>query len=152
MNRFLDVDPYYGTYNEGFGIEQDWLDLCKYITDADIEASLEWADDDHTRLICRSNVRFISDVNSSDYVVNYVITGDGFRNVYVYDENGKLDTKQSVIITQSNYYSSYTAADIEDDSPLWTPFLGAASNVTDLVWNDIVMYSGKVSGSEAFPR
>lgn len=151
MNRAFEVDPYYGTYDDGFGIEKDWLDLCEGITDADIEASLEWADDDHTRLICRSNVRFISDVNSADYVVNYVITGNGFKNVYVYDEDGKLDAKNSVIISQSNNYSSYSATDVKDDSPLWDPFLGTSSKVTDLVWNDIVMYSGSVAGSEAFP-
>lgn len=151
MNRILDVDPYYGTYNDGFGVEKDWLALSEEVPDANIEASLEWADDAHTKLICRSKVMFVSDVKSSDYALNYVITGDGFKNIYVYDDKGDIDLEKSVIITQSNYYSSYSAADVEDDSPLWNPFLGTASKVTDLVWNDIVMYSGKVGGEEAFP-
>ena len=136
MNRAVAADPYFGVGQSGFGIKDLWLDLKTQDCPADINVELAWDGDDYSKLVCRSNVRFVSDENGDDYRVQYVLVGDGFKTKYVYLEDGSVNNKESLVLRQSNYYKGSAPY---DDSPLWLPFINGDSNVTDLVFNDVAM-------------
>ena len=149
MNRSESCDPYFGTNNTAFGIHDLWLSLKESEPLADIDVELAWADDAHTRLKCRSTTRFIDDANGNDYRINYIIVGDGFKTIVVKDENDKVDLKESVLLTQHNYFSGSEAP---DESPLWNQFVNGGKTCTSLVFNDVAMANDKPSGIQALPN
>lgn len=136
MNRSIDADPYYGLAQNGFGIRDLWLDLKNGDCPADIDVDIAWDGDDYSKIICKSRVKFVEDVNGDDYRIQYVLVGDGFKSKFVYREDGTVNNKESLVLRQSNYYKG---SEPLDDSPLWLPFVNGESTVTDLVFNDVAM-------------
>ena len=144
MNRAVAADPYFGVGQSGFGIKDLWLDLKTQDCPADINVELAWAGDNFSKLVCRSNVRFVEDVNGDAYRVQYVLVGDGFKSQYVYREDGSINSRESVLLRQSNYYAGSAPY---DDSPLWLPFVDGDSEVSDLIFNDVAMSLSEAQAS-----
>lgn len=148
MNRAAEIDPWYADKDDGFNIPSYWNNLRKKDINADIDVTLSWADEAHTKLNCHSTVRFTEDVNGDNYRINYVLTGDGFKTRIVYDENGNPDFANSVLLAQSNYYSGKEPL---DDYPLWQQLVTGGSEVYDLTFNDVAIANDNIKGVKALP-
>lgn len=146
LNRGGEIDPYYGTADDGFGMRDEWLALKAEEAEADIDVEIESVADG--KVVCTATTYFTSDVKGSDYRVNYVLVGDGFKTVRVYDSEGNLDKKSSVILEQAN---NYTAIEPLDDSPLWDLFYDKGPAVDNLVFNDVAMAISTPADEEALP-
>lgn len=94
LERRADLDPYYGSASDGFGIEQDWLSLRDELAPADVEVEGVVASDGNT-LNVTANCTFIDSYSDANYHVEYCVVGDD-----LYKENW----------LQHNYYPSYTSS------------------------------------------
>lgn len=136
MNRGSETDPYYGDDAEGFGMKKMWLNLRNQQVNNDIDVALSWKDEDHTILDAHTMLRFTEDVDGEDYLVNYVLTCDGYHTIIVETESGGVDMKNSVVLSQSNYYSGKAPL---DDSPLWDKMVNGSDPMIDLTFNDVAI-------------
>lgn len=136
LNRGSETDPYYGDDNYGFGIQNLWLNCREQQVNNNIDVELTWKDEDHTTLDCHSMIRFCEDVDGEDYLVNYVLTGDGFKTIIVENESGGIDMSKSVILSQINYYNGSTPL---DDSPLWDQVVNGGNPANGLIFNDVAI-------------
>lgn len=102
LERRADLDPYYGSANDGFGIEQDWLALRDEKAPAAIEVAGEVAADKNT-LNVEASTTFIDNYTDANYHVEYCIVVDD-----IYNKNWK----QHNYFPQ--YYSSYAGTELEE--------------------------------------
>ncbi len=96
---------------------------------AEINATIEWADEEHTALRCTSTSRFVCDYPESNYAVEYILIADGLRN----------NTWE-----QENYYYSLPAGYYP--GKYWSLFLGKGSSVKGLYFNDVVAHCSSYNG------
>nr|MBD5377885.1 hypothetical protein [Bacteroides sp.] len=126
LNRTTLVDPYYGTSSDKeLGIEDDWLNLRSQVAIADVEAMLDWEDDTHQRVVCRSYVRFTSDWDGdADFRIAYAVVADGIDHV-----------GDDYDLAQSNYFSGDKYVSGEG----WDVFVNGGEKVSGLVFNDVLV-------------
>lgn len=146
LNRGKEIDPYYGTSDDSFGLLDDWLALKDIETEADINVEIESATDG--KVVCTATTRFTSDVKGADYRLNFVLVGDGFKSVIVTDSEGNIDRKASTILSQTNNYNGIEPL---DDSTLWDLIYGQGELVDNLVFNDVAMAISTPADEEALP-
>lgn len=92
VDRIAVIDPFYGSYNDEFGISIDIDNAISTIAIADIDLTASLEDGVIT---VNSSTRFIQDVENANYQVGYIITANGLSD----DTWG-----------QSNYYPSYSSS------------------------------------------
>lgn len=124
INRNNAVEPGY--------IPAEWGSYASEIAIADISASIEWADKEHSKLKCTSVSRFAADNPAANYRVAYAIVADGLSNP---------------AWKQKNYYSNPNNTPTFDD-PLWDIFNNTTKEVSGLTFNDVVCYFKDYTGIE----
>lgn len=131
LNRSMgEIDPKYGASGSMLYDIQDEID--NVAAQADVTVSGEYGEDNKT-VVAHAQVEALID---GDFTVAFVVTADGLSGT----GSGW---------TQSNYYSQYTTAQIED--PEMEDFCKGGvygkSSVTGLTFNDAMMASSYVSGN-----
>ena len=122
-------------FNRGsqIGIEDAealWKKNYRNNTTADVEVTLEWTDEAHTKLTAKARTRFVSDVTESPYVFSIALVGDGLSNE---------------AWAQNNSYDDYEATG-EYTGPYWDLFIGNPSPVKGLTYNDVVLHYTDFNG------
>lgn len=124
IDRISIIDPYYGSYNDDFGISRDLTNAMNELAlaDIDVEASLEG-----TEVNIKSSTRFIQDIDDANYQVGYVLVC-----------NGLTDPDW----VQHNYYAGVSgyAGSYLDELTKWD------ANVTGLIFNDVAVDVNGMSG------
>ena len=124
----VELDPYFGSTNSThMGIEADWQAVADQFTIADIDVDVKWDNDARTTLKATSNVRFVKDLEGTDYRISYALVGDNL--------NGEAWAATEEIWYQVNYYSGNTSVTGDD----WKVFTEVGEAVIGLVYNDIVL-------------
>lgn len=141
IDRRLEVDPYYGTGNQEFGIEPLWESICEEFAPAEINLTATY-DEESNAVKVESEVIWALNPGSGDYRIEYVLVGDGL---------------QSEDWTQSNYYYQYSAdaAGIYMENFCEGGIWGT-SKVPMLVFNDVALLNtgaygvkGSIESTEA---
>lgn len=102
LERRLDVDPYYGTGNSGFQIENDWLSLRDEVAPAGIDVEGVVAEDGNT-LNVTANTTFISSYDNAHFHVEYCVVADDLYNPNWLQHN-----------YYPSYYTSYAGTELEE--------------------------------------
>ncbi|MDE5870451.1 MAG: hypothetical protein K2H22_00680 [Muribaculaceae bacterium] len=124
INRNQTIDP--------SNIPVLWEKCYMNQTQAEIKLDWEWTDDSDSRLKAVANVRFLQDIENSDYRIAFIMLADGLSNPKW---------------VQSNYYSDYQPTG-EYSGPFWDLFIGKGEHVTGLKFNDIVVHASDYKGVE----
>ena len=92
IDRISVIDPYYGSYNDDFGISIDIWNAINTLAVADInvEATIE-----DGIITVNSNTRFIQDIENANYQIGYILTANDLHK----DSWG-----------QGNYYAGQTSS------------------------------------------
>lgn len=131
LDRKVKVDAYYGdTPPTPMGIEQTLKNYSKVFTPGEIEVSLELTDAENLIFNATSTSKFVFDRQDAGIAVAYYLVGDNMSN----------DSWR-----QTSYYTSEPS--LVEESPFWEPFVNN-SKVTGLIFNDIVLASPNVNGTE----
>lgn len=128
IDRVQDVDPYYGSGENNFGIENDLAARNQVFGCADIDFTSKLSEDGN-QVIVNTKVTFPYDITDNQFMLSYALVEDGLT-----------DPSWS----QSNYYSGDSG--VED----FQAFYEAGSSVTGLTFNDVVVMmpqSGGIEGS-----
>ena len=126
IDRVQEVDPYYGSGNNEFGVADDLKARSEVFGQANIDVTAELSEDGR-QVIVNTDVTFPFDVEDGTYVLEYALLEDGMKN----------DSW-----SQSNYYSGdNSVADMAE-------FAAAGSSVTGLTFNDVVVMMNQVGGIE----
>ncbi len=123
LNRNGISDPYYGTYNDGFGMKLNVEESMETVVPADIQVKAVWANEEMTEIKVESSATFFEDTKNAGYKVGYLLINNGIKG-----EGGDWP--------QSNYYSSYAGQYDGTELEVLTTW---PSKVTDLVFNDVVV-------------
>lgn len=75
----LDVDPYYGTGTEGFGMADYIRNQKPQPAIAEISATAEWRDEAHTSLRFNTTVHSLIDLDEDRLSVRYIVVADGLH-------------------------------------------------------------------------
>lgn len=126
IDRAQEVDPYYGTGSNEFGVAADLKARSEVFGQANIDVTAELSEDGR-QVIVNTDVTFPYDVTDGKYVLEYALLEDGMQ-----DDSW----------AQSNYYSGDTSiADMAE-------FAAAGSSVTGLTFNDVVVMMNQIGGIE----
>lgn len=125
LNRSQKIDP--------GDIYEKWETMRNEIPTADIDVTLEWADETKTQLRATSAVRFIEDVSAADYRVSYLLVGDG------------LSDPRWI---QKNYYAGASPEKYPalDDNQWGRIFLYGQKQIAGLTFNDIALAASEYEG------
>lgn len=124
INRISEMDPGMFPYV--------WGNYRRPMPEGDIAVSLKWEDETHTRLVARSETRFVRDMVNDGYRLSFALVADGLS-----DESWG----------QSNYYKGKSAEEYPGE--LWDKFINGESKVYGLEFNDVVVYYPDVKGIES---
>ena len=128
LDRAWEVDAYYGSYNNDFGIEATWLERCQESGVADIDVEASWSEDQKTINI-KSAAKFARNEDQADYRISYAVVADGL-------------TGTGSDWAQANYYSG-------SESMLYMEqFTEGDSHVSGLVFNDVLVAASAYQGVE----
>ena len=130
IERYYDVDPYYGYESNGFGIK-DVIDyVMSQLAVADINVKAEWADEANTELKATVESNFVMDTDKHDYGIEVMLVED--------DMYGPAGTEWD----QHNYYADM------DDQYGSDPDLGPLCELPDLIsdyhFNDVLVATSGV--------
>lgn len=129
INRTLACDPYCGTENSGFGIEDLWNDMRAAAVPVGIDVSLSWADSDKTILNAHTETVYVAPCERNVSIA-YLLLADGISDPTWF---------------QSNYYSGASASN-------WIPemeqFFNGPSIIFGFQFNDIVAMQSAPKGVE----
>jgi hypothetical protein len=134
IERYYDVDPYYGYESNGFGIK-DVIDyVMSQLAVADINVKAEWVDEYKSELKATVETNFVMDANGSDYGIELMLIED--------DMYGPAGTDWD----QHNYYASM--GDQYGNDPDLGPLCLLPDLIEEYHFNDVfVAGSGPVEGS-----
>lgn len=129
MDRATELDAYYGTGNNEFGIADDLAERNKLFGQADINIT-PTLNDDQTAVDIATEVIFPYDLTDGDYTVEYILTSDGLTDA---------------TWGQSNYYAGGGSG----YPKYMDQFSNGESTVYGLVFNDVaVLTSEMLDGSD----
>ena len=129
LNRSVYCDPYFGTGKDDFGIENDWFELANAPVNADVEAHLGWANEEHTAVNCYGRVRFVTDEEGADYRLSFALIADGITRAKDFGTS-----KEWRALEQSNYFTGDYSMKGDD----WDVFVNGEEKVK-ITFNDIVI-------------
>ncbi len=132
IDRGYELDPYYGSASDGFGIEQDWLDARNTFSPAGVEAYAWWTDESKTSIGVLSETTFIKKFSGSAYKMAYVLCANDLHST---DEDWN----------QGNYFPSY-ARDYEGTELYALCEMG--SSINDLHFNEVAIIADDVTGEK----
>lgn len=137
VERYYDVDPYYGYDEEGFGMK----DLVDYVLSqlavVDLNVKAEWADESHTQLNADVESNFVMNTQGSDYAIEMMLVED--------DMYGPAGTDWD----QHNYYA--TMADQYGNEPNLGPLCSLPSSIEGYHFNDVLVATSGIIG-ESLPE
>lgn len=119
--KYFAIDPYYGSGDAEFGINDDIKKAKDVISVADVSADIS---SEGEIIDATANVRFLYNDDDSHYSVGYVLVEDGMQNVGW---------------SQSNYYADLKGEGIEDNEPLFEPWVNGENNVTGVIYDDVAI-------------
>ncbi len=130
IERYYDVDPYYGYESNGFGIK-DVIDyVMSQLAVADINVKAEWADEAKSELKATVESTFVMDADGNDYGIEVMLVED--------DMYGPAGTNWD----QHNYY-----ADMDDEyssDPDLGPLCELPDVISDYHFNDVLVATSGV--------
>ena len=130
VERFYDVDPYYGYESNGFGMK----DLVEYVMEqlavVDLSIKAEWADEAKTELKATVESTFVMDAAGDDYGIEVMLVED--------DMYGPAGTNWD----QHNYYA--TMADEYGDDPDLGVLTTWPSTIEGYHFNDVIVATSGV--------
>ena len=134
VERYHDVDPYYGYESSGFGMK----DLIEYLmtqfAPLDINVEAKWDDEARTKIKANVESKFVMDAAGSDYAIEVMLIED--------DMYGPAGSNWD----QHNYYADM--ADIYANEPNLGPLCYMSDVIEGYHFNDVlVATSGVVDGS-----
>ncbi len=130
IDRAMEVDPYYGSGNDAFGVANDLAAFNKNFGMADINISSALTAAGVVSI--SSELTFPFDLKDADYTVEYILVADGLTNP---------------TWLQSNYYSGGEGDDATEAEDM-AMFLAGESSIAGLAFNDIaIMTSEMADGS-----
>lgn len=131
LNRQYEGDPYYGTANDGFGMEEMWKALCTGLAPVDLSGKATLGDD---KIINVEAEAFFVLADGKNYDYQLLLAGNGLT-----DESW----------TQSNYLSRYTQEQEVFAIPQAMAFCSGGkygtSSVKNLVFNDVLLMRSDVT-------
>ena len=137
VERYYDVDPYYGYDSYGFGMK----DLVDYVMGqlavVDLNVKAEWADDAMSELKAKVESNFVMNAPGSDYGIEIMLVED--------DMYGPAGTGWD----QHNYYA--TMADQYGDDPDLGPLCELPSTIEGYHFNDVLVATSGVI-NESLPE
>lgn len=119
--KYLLIDPYYGSVDTEFGINDDVKNANAVTPVADVSADISL---DGEIIDATANVRFLYEDDDSHYSVGYVLVEDGMQN-------------EKWI--QRNYYGDLKGEGIEETEPLFEPWVNAEEEVTGVVYDNVAV-------------
>ena len=127
VDRGMEVDPFYGIAEEGFGVVDvlQWRSSMFGLADIDVEATLA---DDESTVDVTANVSFPFSSDNVDLSLEYILVEDGM-------------TGEGNDWKQSNYYAGQAGFEEEMDE-----FINAGSSVEGLVFNDVAVMQSEMGG------
>lgn len=130
VERYYDVDPYYGYENTGFGMK-DLVDyLITQLAVVDLNVKAEWADESHTQLEADVESNFVMNAQGSDYAIEMMLIED--------DMYGPAGTDWD----QHNYYA--TMAEQYGNEPNLGPLCSLPSSIEGYHFNDVLVATSGV--------
>ncbi|MBO4811338.1 MAG: hypothetical protein J5552_07205, partial [Prevotella sp.] len=138
LDRMGEVDPYYGSTNgDDFGISQLIDVLLAQPAFVNVDVNGEW-NEDSTKVVATALVDPL--IDGSEYDLEFVLIGDSL-------------TGTGSGWTQTNYYASYTAAQVgEDMADFCRGGKYGKSSVTGLYFNDVALASSYKSNKNQIDR
>lgn len=130
IDRTIGADPYLGSENNDFGIENDWLKRCKTVAPADISVTCEW---DGSDIISETTVNFVLPI-SEEYQLAYVLLHDDLHG-------------ESPEWFQKNYYSNGAQGTAENFIPEMERFCNGPQ-IMPLNFNDVIIAHSNLKGIE----
>ena len=130
VERYHDVDPYYGYEFYGFGMK-DLVELVMgQLAVVDLNVKAEWADDDKTEIKAKVESNFVMNAPGSDYGIEVMLVED--------DMYGPAGTDWD----QHNYYA--TMGDQYGDDPDLGPLCNLPSTIEGYHFNDVLVATSGV--------
>jgi hypothetical protein len=130
VERYYDVDPYYGYESNGFGMK----DLVEYVKEqlavVDLGVKAEWADEARTEIKANVESNFVMSAPGSDYGIELMLVED--------DMYGEPGTDWD----QHNYYA--TMADEYGDDPDLGVLTTWPSTIEGYHFNDVIVATSGV--------
>ncbi|MBR1713178.1 MAG: Omp28-related outer membrane protein [Alloprevotella sp.] len=124
-------DPYYGLYNEKFGLQYFIDEELARPAEADVEATAEWTDDTHKRVKVQATTQFYLDDPSASYALAYVLVSDSLTND---------------LYSQANYFSGDTFYSYDENL---LPLVNAEDPIKGLYYNHVAIASNGVQNGFA---
>ncbi len=126
----------YGTINRSTGMDPSafpsrWPAFAEEIAPAEIDVTLDWANEAKTQVVAKTNVTFAGALEDINYRIAIALVADGLKND---------DWKQN------NYFAGKEPVGVASD--LWKIFIDGGAKVSGLTFNDVVAYFKEVSGIE----
>ena len=129
IERAVNVDPYYGTGNNNFGIETAFLARKATIAPAELDLVAEW-DEAEQDVKAQATVRFATDPQAGTYRLAYMLLADSLRGT-------------GSAWLQQNYYTQYSPSQLPAD----LAFLATAGSTYYPFYEDVLIaYSSPFSG------
>ena len=127
LDRERKVDAYHGLgdVSSGFGLEQAWLEASARFTPADVSVEALWADEAHTLIEAKADVRFVMTPKGLCHI-EYTLLADGLN--------------ESAWI-QRNYYSGQPGYDELEEM---RPFVEGELRVRDVTFDGVVAATSRI--------
>ncbi len=130
VERFYDVDPYYGYESNGFGMKDLVEYLMTQLAPVDLNVKADWADEAKTELKATVESNFVMDAQGSDYAIEVMLVED--------DMYGPAGTDWD----QHNYYADM--ADQYASEPNLGPLCELPDVISDYHFNDVLVATSGV--------
>lgn len=76
LNRILACDPYWGSQNVEFGIEDDWQTIADRFSPVEIQIDAQWEDDDKDCINITSSILWVIQPEEGEYRMAYALVAD----------------------------------------------------------------------------
>ena len=130
VERYYDVDPYYGYESNGFGMKDLVEYLMTQLAPVDLNVKADWADEAKTELKATVESNFVMDAQGSDYAIEVMLIED--------DMYGPAGTDWD----QHNYYADM--ADQYASEPNLGPLCELPDVISDYHFNDVLVATSGV--------
>ena len=133
IDRQANVDPYYGSGQNNFGVKDIFNMALQQQPKAGLEVKGEWTDDS----TIKATATIESLIGGESYDIEYSLVADSL-------------TGTGTTWAQSNYYYQYTAAQVESDdlAPFCKNGTYGKSSISNWVYNDVAIATSFNSNGE----
>ena len=130
VERYYDVDPYYGYESNGFGMKDLVEYLMTQLAVVDLNVKAEWADEAKSELKATVESNFVMNATGNDYAIEVMLVED--------DMYGPAGTSWD----QHNYYA--TMADTYGSEPNLGPLCDMPESIEGYHFNDVLVATSGV--------